>query len=546
MISYDGAAQKRTTSGVYFYTTSDILFMIRIQNIYMIRIQENKMKFQLFNKKKTVQVASQEIVKPCNSCFVNRPELGHTIPLAPIDYTCAPFGKFGLTFVYENDTIDLKLLKRALSCTLAEYPYLAGHIAVDLGEQGREKLNFVYSYRGIEWTDKLCKNMSISDVISVVFSDPKNARRMKSCFAAPDMTPFEPEERDAVKLWKKSDYLMQVCASKFDDGLILTVSVSHLAIDVSPLGALLDAWSKNYATLSQRGDCSISRDLKANVSTVQEHMFQKARELLKEGFSYTYDADKDLYQIVDTRKTFERLPILLKILNKLLPRPDWTIMYAKCSKLNMLKEQLLGEVKAVHPNITRLSDNDIMVACLWKALAKSLKNSSQKKQLTISVDMRGRYDPPMPKPSWGNCSCVIPVAAVTQEDGHVSLAELAVRVRNIIGDLNADKFQADATRATQILDSSANIPSVEWSPRVLKLAFTDMVIPMSIPNWFFSKEWNEATFGENTPVWVQPMGMKGLVAVIIPSVPGPDGPGYLINLQQSIKEIHIDESFELF
>ena len=504
------------------------------------------MNFRFF-KKKTVKVENREVVKPCSSCFLNRPASGHTIPLAPIDYTCAPLGKFGLTFVYENDTIDLKLLKRALSCTLAEYPYLAGHIAVDLGERGREKLNFVYSYRGIEWTDKVCMGMSISDVISVVNSDSngQDTRKFRSCFAAPDMTTFEPDERDAVQLWTKSDYLMQVCASKFDDGLILTVSVSHLAIDVSPLRAVLDGWSRNYAALSEQNDCSASQDLVANVSTVQEPMYQKARELLKEGFSYTYDGDKDLYQIVDKRKTFEKLPVFVRILGKLMPKPDWTVIHVKSSKLLVLKEQLLREVKAVHPNVTRLSDNDIMVASLWKALAKSMKNSSKTKQLTVSVDMRGRYDPPMPTPSFGNCACVIPIAMVTQEDGKLSLAELAFRVRNIIGELNADRFQADATRATQILDSSVNIPTVEWSPKVVRLGFTDMTIPMSIPNWFFSKEWTEAKFGANAPVWVQPMGMKGLVALIIPSVPGPDGPGYFINLQQSIKEVDIDDSFDL-
>lgn len=506
----------------------------------------DNMVFQFF-RRKTPQVVNREVVKPCSSCFLERPALGQTVPLAPTDYTCAPLGKFGLTFVYKDDTIDVTLLKRALSCALAEYPYLAGHVAVEVGEQGREKLNYVYSYRGIEWTDKVCKGMSISDVISAVYSDSngQETKTIRPFFAAPDLTTFEPEERDAVKLWTKADYLMQICCSKFDDGLILTVSVAHLATDISPLRALLDGWSKNYATLSEQRDCSASRDLKANVSTVQEHMLQKARESLKEGFSYTYDADKDLFQIVDRRKTFERIPFLLKMFSKIFSKVDWTVIHAKSSKLKVLKEQLLREAKAVHPNIAKLSDNDIMVASLWKALAKSMKTSSKGKQLTISVDMRGRYDPPMPTPSWGNCSCVIPIAMVTKSDGNLSLAELAVRVRNIVQDLKADQFQGDATRATQILDSSVNIPTLEWSPRVLKLAFTDMIIPMSITNWYFTKEWTEATFGANAPVWVQPMGMKGLVAVIIPSVPGPDGPGYLINLQQSIKEIDIDESFEI-
>ena len=472
--------------------------------------------------------------------------MGETVPLAPIDYTCAPMGKFGLTFVYKHDTIDLALLKRALSCALAEYPYLAGQIAVEQNQQGREKLKYVYSYRGIEWTDKLCNGMSISDVISGVDGDSKS--KNSQCFPAPDLSKFLPEERDAVQLWTKSDYLMQVCASKLDDGLILTVSVSHLAIDVSPLRALLEAWSKSYATLSEQVDCSASRNLKANISTVQEHMYEKARESLNGGFSYTYDADKDLYQIVDERKTFPRLPLLLKLLGKLLGKPHWTIVHVKSSKLKILKEQMLKEVQAAHPEagITRLSDNDIMVASLWKALAKSLKKSSKSKMLTISVDMRARYDPPMPSISWGNCSGVIPVALVTESDGALSLSELAFRVRSIIGKLSADKFQADATRATQILDSSANIPTVEWSPKALRLGFTDMNIPMSITNWTFSKKWTEAKFGANAPVWVQPLGMKGLVALIIPSVPGPSGPGYFINLQQSIKEVDLDDTFDLF
>lgn len=494
-----------------------------------------------------MKVLGIDVVEPCVSCFEDRPDAGHTVPLGPIDYTCAPLGKFGLTFVYQHDTIDIQMLKRALSCALAEYPYLAGHIAVEQVGNGREKLNYVYSYRGIEWTDKVCKGKSVSDVVSNVYcdSDEKGGRTINSCFAAPDMSRFEPEERDAVHVWTKSDYLMQVCASKFDDGLILTVSVSHLAIDVSPLRAVLESWSKHYATSSEHGDSSTFHGMKANVSTVQEGMFQKAREALEKGFSYTYDADKDLYWIVDGRKRFQRIPTVFKLLGKLTGKPSCTVIHVRSSKLKILKEKALKECQVTHPEITRLSDNDIMVASLWKALATSLKHSSKDRVLTLSVDMRCRYDPAMPTPSWGNCSCVIPVASVTKSHRDLTLSELAVRVRKIVGTLHADKFQADATRATQILETSDDIPTVEWSQKAFKLALSDMVFPMSVPNWYFSKGWNEAQFGTNAPVWVQPMSLGGLVAIIIPSLEGPEDPGYLINLQQTVKQIHIDDTFDL-
>lgn len=490
-------------------------------------------------------------------------ETNMSAPLSPLDYVSAPAAEITFCMVFDKScSLDTTRLKESLACTLRDYPILAGHIELDDDVSGKsrqgEQLKIIKSNRGVKWTSREVRSSKYTVERLLPFMHRIEGSKefgIDSMFRSPVMHPFYYKRvKDATCLWTKQEYLMRVFLTRLKDGsLVLVVTAAHLVTDLQPLKYFMKSWSNHYS----HQDSNFKADHERVMPMAQEYLFKIGHKILadtpphKDVYNhYNIQKKNEFVWIVPSRRIF-RYPRLANILH----RPKVKGVHVSSATISEARSHAIQEIRArgwcSDNEKAWISDNDILTALIWKAMARKAKRVPER-ALLMACDMRKRIqssagDNHLPADCLGNCVAPIHVGTIRYSDRKKPISNLAAQIRHVINNFQPDAFMAGVAKATQILNEQSNVvPYPSLNPDFLSVKPFRVNIPLMVTNWNFSKGFeNEVNFGGIKPIWMEPGSLLTKVAVIMPTPSHIRGGGYIITLQLDDRDIHLERGYGL-
>lgn len=517
----------------------------------------------------------EEVIKPCmalgcqrDTSAFSRNEMCHSVPLSPMDYVSAPTAEVTFCMVFDaTSSLDAIRLKHSLTCTLGDYPLFAGHIesagesdpAADSGRKGGEQLRIVNSKRGVKWISREARTSKHTIKRLLPFINRIEGSKEASVdfmFRSPVMHPYYHRKvKYDSTLWTKQGYLMQVFLTRLiDGGFVLIVTTPHLVTDLQPLRQFMKSWSTNYT----KEEMHAKTDHEPMMPTAQKYLFDRGHKTLSSlppntdvYDHFNIEKEKEFLVVVQSSRIY-RYPKILRLLY----RPRVKAVHVTEAAIARARTQAIDEIRAKGwcSDERRCSDNDILTAIVWKAMARRAKKAKNKgkgkpdRALVMVCNMRKRMqgipaagDGPLPNDCLGNCLAPIYVGRIAYSDREKPIATLAAQVRNAVNNFQPDAFVSHVAKATEILkDQPHAVPYPSYNPDSLDLNPFKANIPVVVTNWNFSKGFeSEINFGGNKPLWMEPGLLRADVIVITPAPSHIRGGGYILTLQMNDGDIHV-------
>lgn len=498
----------------------------------------------------------------------NESEKIQSVPLSPMDYVSAPAAEITFCMVFDKgSSLDKTRLKESLACALRDYPLFAGHIEPhnrgDVPESSRkgEQLRIINSNRGVKWTSrKACSSKHTLKRLLPFMHQIEGSKEfgIASMFRSPVMHPYYYKKvTDATTLWTKQEYLMRVFLTRLQDGcFVLVVTAAHLVTDLQPLKCFMKSWSNHYTNQ----DMNSKMDHKRVIPTAQEYLFKIGHKILADipPHDDVYDhfnvkKEDEFVWLVPSNRIF-RYPMLANLFH----RPRVKGVHVSAAAIAEARTHAIQEMQTrgwcSDDEKAWVSDNDILTAIVWKAMAKKAKRKPEC-ALLMACDMRKRVQGPsspgdghVPPDSLGNCVMSIHVGNIKYSDRIRPISKLAAQIRHAVNNFQPDAFVAGVAKATQILNNEQSplVPYPSLNPDFLSVKPFKVKIPIMVTNWNFSKGFeNEVNFGGNKPIWMEPGTLRTKVAVIMPSPSHIRGGGYIITLQLEDRDIYLERDYGL-
>lgn len=278
-------------------------------------------------------------------------------------------------------------LKGGLALTLSEIPFIGGVVAPGDGKSGRYQIKIDQGY-GVRFG---FRDFATTATFGYSYEELRRARFPGSVMDAKKLSPFG---------WlptSTTPAVMGAQANFFTGGVLLTISVIHLACDAHGIAEIIKAWAKNSNSLQAPIPPARSMD----------------RMTLMKGQSGADIIDFAEYRVLENQKDMPQGKVDVA---KAAPPIEYSIFHFSPAHLAQLKRS----ASSPDPEDPWISTNDALCAFIWHhiSLARGLSSPPHSPShhhhplmFTVAVDGRHRFSPPLDSSYLGNAAFICPIVS---------------------------------------------------------------------------------------------------------------------------------------
>lgn len=445
-----------------------------------------------------------------------------TVWLTPVDQIMDKiYVNFILCFALPKSTSSREVyakLKSGLALTLSEIPFIGGVVAREDGMSGRYQIKIDQGY-GVRF---IFRDFATTSTFEHSYEEMQRAKFPSSMLDAKKLSPFGWLPTSATPA------VMGAQANFFTDGLLLTISIIHLACDAHGIAEVIKAWAKN--SHSPQAPIPPARSMD--------------RMTLMKGQSGADIIDLTEYPVLEIQKDMPKGKA--DVATKADPRPpiEYSIFHFSPAHLAQLKHA----ASSPNPDDPWISTNDALCAFLWHriSLARRLSSPSSSSShlhsmLTLAVDGRNRFSPTLPPSYLGNAAFICPITSPPFPSPSSSPSSsssslpytLASHIRTTITNFNNKKMRA----IIALVDSIPN-PTTELKLKRIDKLGRDLAVSSWADMGLYELDWGMG-IGKaecvRVPALEQEMRFAGWIRVL-PRLRGDGGLEVMVGLEEGVVE----------
>ncbi len=296
-----------------------------------------------------------------------------------------------------TDPLISEILKDGLRETITSIPFLAASVIKCSSQKGALKMGGPFStIDEIFSCHEHLEGMNYSALKEASFPlEPLNASFLSPLLPAPPVPEPAP--------------VMRVRMTRVERGFILYICIHHCVVDVNGLAALLKVWAAHCRNTSDK-EVLVDPDCLDRTALLGSSKVSSSVRPAEIWYRPRYRPTGKEISLLFTSLNRTLRSCLIKCLVPLAPVPstpdsETALYYFPAKTLKELKVEVLKH--AVAAGVEWLSTNDILSALVWSAAMQARGTSWQpniqsRSTVGMSVDIRGRLEPPLPNSYIGN------------------------------------------------------------------------------------------------------------------------------------------------